>query len=497
MRCSIWILATTLVFSLGACNKKKSSEPVGKTPPKPPPLVSPETLAGLEQGIMQQVKQNQARKCVRPVLRGQATSGNADKDMVALIRPAEGSPLATCLAEARRLKKELTAAVASAKAPTGEVARLIKKCESLYAQVARAVTHGDACSPYLAGRRGLDRLGPLLAISKVVVLRMRALARALKKLQAAQLGLDFVRLSQDVQRGEGGTVVAGILGKTAAMTVLESGLRPLLAGWKGRAAATPLAAVAAELEVLEQTEPPFVHLLRYQTTGFVLQSILPQLKGETWTPPGGFEQGIVVHPAKAARVAKNKPNAAGLKTKKMRGVSEKEELALVWLASTDTIERLVKACPANARAEACARGILKESEAIRVESRQSKVKRLFKVALAPAPRKEIRQWILAILKAVGAPAFNKYVGNYATRALALRAARIQALASLQKAKTGKCPDLTNAAAAQKLPLRDPGTGQPLRVEKGKKGTVLLRPSAAPADRVLGKYYTLSYTVRCR
>ena len=69
--------------------------------------------------------------------------------------------------------------------------------------------------------------------------------------------------------------------------------------------------------------------------------------------------------------------------------------------------------------------------------------------------------------------------------------------ALQQAKTGKCPDLTSDAAADRLPLRDPGTGKPLRVEKGKKGTYLLRPSAAPAAMVLGKYYPLSYTVKCR
>ena len=495
MRYTIWITVATLTLCLGACNKKKAPRPGAKaSPQKFAPLVPPETMARLEQGIMEQVKQNQARKCVRPVLRGQAIGGAADEDMVALLKPAKGSDLAVCVDEARRLKKELTAAVAASKPPAGELAKLVKTCEPMMVQMQKAVAHGDACSPYLAGKRGLHRLAPLVALARVVVLRMRVLAKAGKKLQAAQLGTDLLRLSQDVQRGEGGPVVAGILGKVAAVTVLEAGLRPLLDGWKGRAAAAPLAALAAELLTLEQTEPPFAHMLRYETSGFALQNILPRLKGEKWTPPGGFEAGIIKHPALAA---KEKSKIPALKTRKMRGVSEAEELAMVWLASTDTIERLIKACPVKATAEACARGMVTESEAIRAESSQSKLKRMFKVATAADPRKEVRQWIIGILKAVGAPAFNKYVGNYATRALLLRAARIHTLAALQRAKTGKCPDLTSEASSDTLPLRDPGTGKPLRVEKGKKGVYLLRPSDAPADRALGKYYDKSYELSCR
>ena len=496
MRNMVWIIAATLLFPLGACNKKKGPGPAAKAAPKKAgPLVPPATMARQEQGVMEQVKKNQARQCTRPVLRGQATGGRADADMVALIRPAEGTPLAVCTGEAQRLKKELAAAMASARPVSKELARLVKKCEPMYAQVKKAVAHGDACSPYLAGRRGLDKLGPLMVMSRVMVLRMRELARARKRAEAARLGLDFVRLTQDIQRGEGGPVVAGILGKVAAATVLRHGLRPLLDGWKGRGAAAPLAAVATELLTLEQTEPPFGQMLRYETTGFVLQNILPRLKGEKWTPPGGFEQGIVKHPALAA---KDTAKALKLKTKRMPGVSEREELAMVWLASTDTIERLAKACPPKANAEACARGIAAESAAIRAESSESKLKRMLKVALGPDPRKEVRQWIVGILKAVGAPAFNKYVGNYATRALLLRAARIHALAAAQKAKTGKCPDLTSEAASDALPLRDPGTGKPLRVEAGKKkGTFVLRPADAPADKVLGKYYGLSYELKCR
>ncbi len=116
--------------------------------------------------------------------------------------------------------------------------------------------------------------------------------------------------------------------------------------------------------------------------------------------------------------------------------------------------------------------------------------------MAPDPRKEVRQWILAILKAVGGPAFHKYVGNYAGRAFLLRAARVHALVAAERARARKCPDLTGEAAAARLPLEDPATGQPLRATGGKAGAVTLQPSAATGG-VLGKYHKLSYVLTCK
>lgn len=493
MRHTLLLIAALAICVLSsACNKKKG--PVPKQAPKDHgPLVPPALVAQLEQGVMKQVKANQARSCVRPVLRGSAVAGKADQAVVALFGPAAGSPVAACMASAERYKKALMAAMAAPGPAPAELTRLVKACEPLYAQVQQAVAHGDACSPYLAGRRGIDRLGPVLLMARVVVLRMRELAAGKQELAAARLGLDFARLTQDLARGEGAPVVAGIVGKAAAVVVLQAGLRPLLDRWKGRGAVKSLIAVAEELEALERTEPPFVHMLRFETTGFVLQSILPQLKGETWTPPGGFEDGVNKHPALAAKEKK----AGALKTKKMRGVSEKDELALVWLASTDTIERLIAACPTTATADACARGMKAASEAIQAESAGTRFKRLFKVATSPTPRKAVRQWILAILKAVGAPAFHKYVGNYAARAFLLRAARLHALAALERTRGGKCPDLVKEDASRGLPLNDPATGKPLRVKKGKRGVFTLQPPAAPPDGVLGKYHDLSYVLTCK
>jgi hypothetical protein len=114
------------------------------------------------------------------------------------------------------------------------------------------------------------------------------------------------------------------------------------------------------------------------------------------------------------------------------------------------------------------------------------------VATSPDPRKEVRQWILAILKAVGAPAFHKYVGTYAARSFLLRAARVHAATASQRAKTGKCPDLTARAQA----VDDVAMGRPMRVTRGSKGVLTLQPPAE-AGGVLGKYYDLSYALTCK
>lgn len=287
-------------------------------------------------------------------------------------------------------------------------------------------------------------------------------------------------------------MVAGIVGKVAAQNVLAGGLRPLLDGWKGKDAAAPLAEVARQLRVLEQSEPPFGQMLRYETTGFVLQSLLPRLKGEKWIPPGGFEYAVKVHPAAAAKQQKKN---ARIKARRLRGVSERDELALVWLSSSDTIELLIAACPASATAEACAAAMKRASMELHRESPKTRLARMLELRGSKKPTQVIRGWILDVLRAVGAPPYHKYMGRHAGRSFFLRATRVHALVAAQRARSGRCPDLTADGAATSFPLEDPATGRELHLKKTPNG-VQLQPPAAAAGRPLGHYYRLKYVVQC-
>jgi hypothetical protein len=132
--------------------------------------------------------ENAGKSCIRPVLRDQpALAGKADTDMRALL--AHDGVMRDCYSALRALEASLASEedvltwmrdtetqaqergeqtkLVEAKAAIAEIQEV---CASLMAPLSKAVSHEDACSPYLPGRLGQGELLPFIALSKAAVL---------------------------------------------------------------------------------------------------------------------------------------------------------------------------------------------------------------------------------------------------------------------------------------------------------------------------------------
>lgn len=424
-------------------------------------LVAPEELAELQARLDAQVKANQERQCLRPVLRGESVEGRADEDIIAVV---EGETFKPCY----DLIKEVADPIAKylenpTKETPPELAKVHELCHPLLEAVQKAINHEDACSPYLAGRRGLPSMIPTIRAGKAMAfLLLEELLRGTPE-NALNIGLDWLRFSQDTVRGRGAPLIGAMVSVAATKYVLDA-MRFALNQPNGM---TPemLERMAKELGTLLETEPGFGDFLPYENYGLALHMLLPAVKGPAWVPPGGFDHDRV------------DPSQVLGEGKDLEGVSEDQQMALLWVAMDGNGRRMEEACPKNALAAACHAGLLASARDAARDAGEERFLRTLKVMASDQPDKEIRAWILDIIKSIATPAFNKYVIRFSHRAFRISALRGHAaLRARLDGNTEIGEELTKPEWRDYL--TDPATGGTMRFLSTETGKVTLQPAVA-------------------
>ena len=471
-----WALVVTMagLLVLGGCRRSEEapSRPTQTAPPSAAAvLVPPEEVAQLRAAVMAAVEENRARHCPRPVLRGEALPGPADEDIEAVTR-SEDPAVLDCIRRVEAADDAIKAWIDDPEALDPVLEDVAAKCIVLEPLVRRAVSHEDACSPYLAGRRGLPRLLTVVRAGKGLAVAALDLARRGETTRAVRLVLDWVRFTQDLARGDGAPLIAAAVGAASALPLAEKVL-PRLVGGAQPPSAEVLAEAEEELFALLHTEPSFGSLLSYERVGMALQFLLPQLDGPGYEPPGGFDED---HTPPGDDVERGMP---------LPGISEEQALLLTWVALERSWRASEAACPPDADLASCAAGLERAGEA-REGLPASPIARYLSLLTSPDPNRELREWVVSILGSVVAPAYAAYVRKLGERRFALAAARFQVAVLGDFAETGRCPDAGLVADAAWEPLRTiPGVGQGLAIESAGEGRLRLVPG--PGFGLVGEH----------
>lgn len=435
------------------------SEPreAAQVTPGPEALVSEAELTPLQAALNAFVTESQARRCPVPPLRGEARPGRADAAIEAILRPS--TPELVACAEAAERHRDALAKQADGE-PDPEVLEVVEACDALDDAVHAAAAHEDACSPYLAGRRGLPKILRALALGRAVAARAQTHARAGRQEEALSLALDWLRVTQHLSRGPGAPLLAAMAGNAAVDTMIQGVVAPLL----GPGASATLAERAErELALLLDGEPRFADLLAYERYALPLQTVLPGLRGRGWEPPGGFDEG-------------GRPMEGGTLGAEFPGVGEREALMLAWIAMDRNGERMTAACPPEATLTECRTGLARLQDATLAKQPKG-LGSLLAVAAAEDQRAAVRDQILTILESIAQPSFARYVDRLALRRFQLAAARVHAAVAVSRARTGTCPTVAELEAphwAERLQV--PGVAEAMTVEASDVGIVLTPPA---------------------
>ncbi len=472
----------TARFMLPACTAillLVSFASAAQTAPTNRPLVTQEELAQLEADLMARVKENQERRCLRPVLRGKPLAGAADADIVEVV---EGKAFAPCFDLVGEQAEPLRAWLDLGTHEAGPPAALVDACAGLPAAVTRAARHEDSCSPYLFGRRAVPRLVTAVRGAKALAMQVRMLADAGKSAQALSLGLDSLRFYQDLARGSGAPLIAGMLATAAQEILVRDGLRPVLSGAPPSGA--DLQKAAGEVEALLASEPGFCDFLPYERYGMPLQLLLPGLKGKGWVPPGGFDDlGPVPEQPEGGAAP---------------GSSKWNELAMTWLGLERVHGMLGQAC-LGAPGALALKGAL-DGLGVELASRASgsNWRRMLSVLVSPDPVLTIREWVFDILGGIAVPSFGKYVLKFMERRFQLQALRIHLEILRENGSSGKCPPM-GPPVDQRFEgvFRDSASVEPMQVDVAADGTITLRPSTAFCAALGEADKPPEYTFVCR
>ena len=463
-------------------------------------LVPVERLQELERKALAAAETNRTRQCVRPVLRGEARPGSADAAMIATI---EGAPeIRPCFDLLDDSGEALTGVIhlpsgdAPARRwstarplddPEGRGAlldRVVATCAPLVAKLREAVSHEDACSPYLIGRRGTPKLLYQLRGAKVLAATARKALADGKPREALAVLLDGLRFQQDMYRG----------GASFLYPMVSAAASSFLAPTLELALDAPqplgdelLADVQRELTLLLDAEPHLSGILRGESESSALYLFLGGLKPREWTPPGGWGE---------ERASDPPPAESRLPAAVPYGADDRDDLAVAWLAADEQARDWQRACPPTATTAACQAGMERIAERIaeRVES-QSEMSRWFRMLRAEDPKEDQLRQIIEILKAVGSPVFGKYVRRYGQVGFLLAAARLHAGFRALAEKGARCPERAAFDAAPLSALRAlPWDGSPIEIAPAEGGGYVLSP--APDLRSAPDDPPVTWRVRC-
>ena len=441
-------------------------------------LISPGEMAALEGKLMERVGANQVAKCPRPVLRGNPTAGPADDDIHQLLGPGNATVM-ECLTHIEKTPDIDAYLESPVESLADTVAQAQKLCAPVAPLLAAAVQHEDACSPYLAGRKGHPHLIRLIRLSKAVALLMERLSLLGHPAKAVELGLDLLVLSQDISRG-GASLICAMVGVATSQITTLRGIRTVLNA-TDHLAAEQLTSLMAQVDRLIAAEPTFGSFWDYERVGFALMSILPGIKPEGWVPPGGWDEGTNWDPA------------AGALGESIEGVSTQQQYGLVLLAADRSFRLLSSACPEGTAPIPCHEALEKAGKENANKATDDKFARTFKTLLSQQPTEEIRAWILDILSAVATPAFNKYVVRYANRMQNYVAVRSHLAIIAFRLEQGRCPAKGDFKTDARLSaaLLEPWSNDSMTVTVKDAGRITLTAPAAYAhfkdDRTAQEY----------
>ena len=430
-------------------------------------LVSAERLRELEGKTLAAVERNRARRCLRPVLRGAPLEGPADAKIIAVIEGSRETRACQELLEAESDAIDALLFVPEGEdsgpprfwrparplgdpASRGDLARRVgEACAPVLRQMREAVRHEDACSPYLAGRRGTPRLAPQIRLARAVALAARSHLHEGRSREALELLLDALRFQQDMYRGGAGFLYAmvSVAANGFLVPVLEIALNDARSS-----GAELLGQVQRELEGLLEAEPHPGEILRGEQEYAALYMFLGGMKGPAWTPPGGW--GEERPPAR--------PEGRLADATITVGADERDDLAVAWLAADATAVEWAAACPTTVSMRACEDGMKAVSERLdrKVEDR-SQLSRWLGLLGAEDPQEEVLKQVLEILQA-GTPAFSKYLRRLGLTVFAYASLRLHAAYRALAESSGRCPGVAAFDAPPLAPLRrHPWDGSPL------------------------------------
>ena len=367
-----------LVFALAASSCKTDKAP-------PPRLITEAEIAAHEKALLARLAANQTRKCERLPLRGEAASGPAAADALAVIEPAAGTPLAACHAK-------LT--------PDAPAPAVVAECGPVFeAAIAKAVAHVDACSPYQAGvRASADMPGPQIKIAKLV--DAYAAERAKTDPPGAMwITLEAMQWSDDLARGH-----TSLLDNMIAIANVQI-LAKRAAAIAPTLPADALPALATAVDVLLAEQPSMTETFRGELETMTLFYALAPLEPAGWVPPGGWGMHAV----------------NDVLTPAQDGMDRRDGYAIMFYVTDRQAAEIERVCPDDVTLEMCAIGLASVPTGREDANVEKRYKELLAAKNPSEVRLKIRDAIANVLTDVARPAYADYVKKRG-RAVALLAA---------------------------------------------------------------------------
>ncbi len=449
-----------------------SSSPTPAAETGPSRLVPDEELARMRSEVDASLAAGRTARCVRPVLHGAAVAGKADEDLVALVEAS--GPLDACRqASPEGLRDSLSVCPPGDDRASGPIVEPCRgrslddgrsleshvmdstmACQELGDAIARAVSHDDACSPYLPGRRARPAsFRGFLALGRSVEVRARHLAQEGQTAAALRLVLDWARAAQDL--GRGGAGFLPVMVASAAMQGPLNQAEVILA--EGRLSTEELETLASAVDALLATEPKVAEVFAGDRLDLLETDILPALDG------GGA------------------PAPSPIPTRSFSS-DPRDEIGIAWLAMEASYAAERSACPEEASLKSCLEGL--ERGAAEDRAAADRLPRDVPRATAEVARAQA----ITVLRSVATGVHVPFVRRLAFRRARLAALRLHIEWLRTVARNGACPTPAQLSGGPLgAALTPAGLGGPLLATAAAEGAVDL---AGPAFVAPVRLWTL-------
>jgi hypothetical protein len=425
----------------------------------------------VEDDLLERAQKNARKSCPRPVLRGAPMSGKAADQMIAVIEGDDWD--LGCRALLDDKNDQLSAALfhKDADEPSGYPRRrldtsrplespdadlpvldaVLEICGPSVVMLQRATKHKNSCSPYLPGVRCVPSYTSLLRLSLAAVAGARAHMRRGQQREAFEILADTIRFAQDFHRG-GASLLEAMIGSVViarASSAIELQLRQ-----PERLGPELLGQIDRELADLIASEPHPSSFLVGDQLSMVFYMILPEARGPSWTPPGGWLEEC------------DRPTGYGM--------DQSASLALV--VAHRNILRMERACPADATPHRCAQRLEQLAVQLAAETEQDGlVNKLVRTITAEDRQDEILRQVVQVLDSIAAPSFARYVRRHGHDRVHLAGLRLFARYRSLAEQRGSCPgiEVFDSPAFTEVRGETYSRGE-LRIEQLEQGSFAVR-----------------------